>query len=395
MWNKFSYRFKITFIFTIALIVLTLSLTVLFTLNMRQNIAGPLTKILIARNFSTNPITVNENGIQEVDLPQEHWEELHSDGILTIEEDGIYFVGQLQEQLYISGQNFKQHSLWIAGMVILLGSLIAYFMAGVIVKPIKELSTSVEKIGADNLDCTLPIPKSHDEISQLTYSFNKMLKTLHRSFESKKLFAQNASHELKTPLAIIRSHLEVLEMNDQPTVDDYDEAFIEVKTSTERMIGLVEALLALGKTPDEHDIAVFKGTEIFESIIFDLKDAIDAKHLNVQILQDITIKGEKTLLRQAFFNVIHNAIRYNTEYGSIVIAMSENQITITDNGTGIPLASIGQIFEPFYCVDKSRSKHLGGNGLGLAITKNILDAHNMKIDVTSEVNIGTVISIYL
>jgi|GEM_PF-685900 len=432
MWNKFSYRFKITFIFTVSLIVLTLSLTVLSTLNATQNISNPLTttlfnfgdgmpinenplyhrqhlmpineNILYHMHINKNPLydrqhlmPINENILpHEVYFQQcEEFSNINPEIGLTIEESGLCIAYQLQRQLNVAGHNFRQRSFWIAGMVILIGSMVAYFMAGVIVRPIKKLSTSVEKIEADNLNVTLPIPKSHDEISQLTVSFNEMLNKLNRSFESKQLFAQNASHELKTPLAIIRSHIEALEMDDDPTIDDYEEVLVEVKTSTERMISLVEGLLAMGKSTAESDMTVFQGREIFESIIHDLKDAIHSKHLNVQILSDITIKGDKTLLSQAFFNLIHNAIRYNVEGGSIVVTMSESQITIEDTGTGIPSESIGQLFDPFYCVDKSRSKKLGGNGLGLAITKNIMDAHHMKIEVISEVGIGTVISIYL
>lgn len=430
MWNKFSYRFKITFIFTVALIVITLSLTALSTLNAAQNISIPLTTTLVSFGdgrhiiggkssfgygrqhlMPTNEnnlyqevyfgdsrqhlMPINENNLRLPEAQCEEFSNIDPERGQTIEESGLCIAYQLQRQLNVAGDNFRKRSFWIAGMVILIGSLVAYFMAGVIVRPIKKLSTSVERIEADNLNVTLPIPKSHDEISQLTVSFNEMLNKLNRSFESKQLFAQNASHELKTPLAIIRSHIEALEMDNDPTIDDYEEVLVEVKTSTERMIGLVEGLLELGKSPAESDMTVFQGREIFESIILDLKDAIYSKYLDVHVLGDITIKGEKILLSQAFFNLIHNAIRYNVDGGSIIVTMTETQITIEDTGTGIPSESIGQLFDPFYCVDNSRSKKLGGNGLGLAITKNIMDAHHMKIEVISEVGIGTVISIYL
>jgi len=177
--------------------------------------------------------------------------------------------------------------------------------------------------------------------------------------------------------------------------DNYEEVLVEVKISTERMIGLVEGLLAMGKSPAESDMVFFQGRDMFESIIYDLEEDIHSKGLNIQILGDLKVKGERTLLSQAFFNLVHNAIRYNVDCGSINITMAEDQITIEDTGIGIPKESIRQLFDPFYCVDKSRSKKLGGNGLGLAITKNIFDVHHMKIKVTSEINVGTVISIYL
>jgi signal transduction histidine kinase len=255
------------------------------------------------------------------------------------------------------------------------------------------LSVSVKGIEADKLHERLLLPKSHDEISQLIVTFNGMLDKLHRSFEGKQLFAQNAAHELKTPLTIIRFHMEALEMEDNPTIDDYEEVFIEVKNNTERMIQLVERLLAMHKSPAEADMTVFQGREIFEAVFLNLKEVIQSKNLNIQILGDLTIKGEKMLLGQAFFNLIHNAVRYNVQGGSIIVNMAQNQITIADTGIGVPPESLGQLFDPFYCVDKSRSKKLGGHGLGLAITKNILDAHDMNISISSDTDAGTLITI--
>jgi len=397
MWGKFSFRIKITVIFSVALIVLTVSLTVLSLMNVQQNIANPMARSLVVFR-DAGPIVVNNNEILQGFLTEEQLEELANllpERTFIVEETGVYTVDDLQEHLNATQRNFSQSSLWIAGVVIILGTLGAYWVAGVVVRPIKALSTSVGKIEADQLDVNLPLPKSHDEISQLTASFNGMLGKLHRSFESKQLFAQNAAHELKTPLAIIRAHMEALEMDENPTATDYEEVFGEVKQNTERMIGLVEGLLAMGKSPAEADMTELDGQELFVDIFEDLDEAIHAKRLDVQILGDTTIKGEKTLLGQAFFNLIHNAVRYNVEGGSIAVTLSENQITIDDTGIGIPPEAIEQIFDPFYCVDSSRSKKPGGSGLGLAIAKNILDAHGMSIDLTSEVGTGTRITIYI
>jgi len=416
MWDRLSFRLKITIIFFACLLVLTVSLTALSLMNAQQNISAPMQMSLMylegielnsdimiiepdgsVSNFSTieqlqDELNINQENMDDFYISSEEIEQFqreHGDAISLIP------IEQLQEQLSTTQRDFRQYSLWVAGAVIILGSLGAYLVAGVIVRPIKKLSISVEGIEADKLDISIPLPKSHDEISQLTVSFNRMLDKLHRSFESKQLFAQNAAHELKTPLTIIRAHMEALEMDNNPTTYDYEEVLVEVKKSTERMIHLVEGLLAMGKSSDEADITVFQGTEIFEAIFCDLNDAIRTKHLNVQTIGDLTLKGEKTLLIQAFFNLIHNAVRYNVDGGKIVVTLSENQITIEDTGIGIPPESLGQLFDPFYCVDKSRSKKLGGNGLGLAITKNILDAHQMSIQVTSEVGAGTLIAIHI
>jgi len=425
MWDKLSLRLKITIIFSVCLLVLTVSLTVLSLMNAQQNITTPmqisigdstlfLMPSLASHNDSdgtTSIITAeqlqqllqdlaldNDSGSNADYFSAEQLQEIFS--ILAIGSDNessaiLSIVEQLQEQLSTTQRNFRLYSLWVAVAVIILGSLGAYWVAGIVVQPIKKLSTSVEGIEADKLHENLTLPKSQDEISQLTIAFNRMLGKLHRSFESKQLFAQNAAHELKTPLAIINTHMQVLEMDDDPTADDYKEVFVEVKSSTKRMIQLVEGLLAMGKSHSEADMTMFQGREIFEGIFNDLADTIHAKHLKIQTIGHIAIEGDKTLLAQAFFNLIHNAVRYNIEGGSIIVTLSVNQITIKDTGIGIPAESLDLLFDPFYCVDKSRSKKLGGNGLGLAITKNILDAHDMRIDIASEVGAGTCVTIHI
>ena len=410
MWGKLSFRLKVTAIFSASLIVLTVSLTALSLMNVQQNISNPMQANIMHFEGIADIMFIDNDGnvgnFPSLEPPQIFNidpENVHDFYISTEELEQLlrehgeavsrFPVEHLQAQLITTQRDFRQYSLWAAMVVIALGSLGAYWVAGVVVRPIKKLSMSVKEIEADRLDMNLPTPKSKDEISQLTIAFNGMLGKLHRSFEGKQLFAQNAAHELKTPLTIIRANLQALEMEDDPTEADYEEVFAEVKNSTERMIELVEGLLAIGKTPDESEISIFQGAEIFEAILCELKDAIHSKHLNVQILGDVTITGEKMLLKQAFFNLIHNAVRYNIDGGSVVVTLSENQITIEDTGIGIPPESLKQVFDPFYCVDKSRSKKLGGNGLGLAITKNILDAHQMSINVTSEVGMGTLIAI--
>ena len=391
MWDKLSFRLKITVIFSLSLIILTASLTVLSLMNVQQNISNPMQMNIMHVEGNADVMFIDTDGsvsnFPTINPPQ----------IFNISPEDIhdfYIPAELlQAQLITTQRDFRQYSLWVAVVVIVLGSLGAYWVAGVIVRPIKKLSMSVKAIEVDKLDVNLAIPKSHDEISQLTIAFNGMLDKLHRSFESKQLFAQNAAHELKTPLTIIRANLQALEMDDNPTAVDYEEVFAEVKNNTERMIGLVEGLLEMGKSLDESDIIVFQGAEVFETIFCDLQDAVQSKQLKIQMVGNITIKGHKMLLSQAFSNLIHNAIRYNVDGGNIVVTMSQNCITIEDTGIGIPSESLKQVFDPFYCVDKSRSKKLGGNGLGLAIAKNILDVHGMSIQAASEVGVGTLITI--
>jgi len=389
MWAKLSIQLKMTIIFSFCLIVLTVALIALIIINVRQNITTPMHEQI---NVFSGVSYLNRDLHA---LTNEEIEELISnfpnDMLGNVRTDSE----NLQQQLNTSQLDFLYYSYWIAGLIIVLGSIGAYLISGVIVRPIKELSNSVSEIESSKLDEQLPCSKNHDEISHLIDSFNSMLNKLNRSFESKQLFAQNASHELKTPLALIRADMEVLEMNDNPTMADYEEVFVEVKNSTERMIDLVEGMLAMGKTLTKRDMITIEMRAVFEDILSDLKADILSKQLDIKIKGELSLKGDKTLLRQAFSNLFHNAVRYNVEGGSIHVILSKNQITINDTGIGIPPESIDQLFDPFYRVDNSRSKKLGGNGLGLAITKNILDSHQMSINVQSEVGKGTTTTIQI
>jgi len=401
MWDKLSFRLKITVIFSLCLTILTIALTVLTIINSHQSITTPMRENMQHTPMLQIPggsLLVDDEVLNFLDNNDIHdVDEIiynHS-GVLTFEQTGIYRFYELEPVLNISNQNFRHHSFIIAVIVIVVGTIGAYLVAGVIVKPIKQLANSMAEVEAEKLKMTLPVPKSHDEIANLTANFNSMLNNLHRSFESKQLFAQNASHELKTPLTVIRANLESLVIDDNPTNEEFIEVFSEVKTSTERMIGLVEGMLAMGKTPTDVQMTVIDMKDTFNEIFKSLQNDITAKSLTYQINGDLNIKGEEIQIRQAFLNLISNAVRYNKDGGQISVSLSSQQITIDDTGIGIPHESLVHIFDPFYCVDKSRSKKLGGNGLGLAITKNILETHQMHINITSEVGVGTSISIEL
>lgn len=297
--------------------------------------------------------------------------------------------GEIRITTQESHRNFLNISILIIIAFIFVGAIGAFIISGQTIKPVKSLAKKMGDIDINNLSTTIELPKANDEISQLTHSFNNMIGKIDRSFEIQKLFAQNAAHELKTPLAFIRGSLDVLEIGDKPTEDEYKETFDIIKSSTDRLIELVEGLLSLNNETNEQQWQLFSVKSIFESIAGDLHEDIKRKHLTVSISGDYNMRGDKTLIERAIFNLVQNAVRYNIDNGEVKISIAENCITIEDSGVGIPADSLEHIFESFYCVDKSRSKKLGGHGLGMAITKNILEKHHMEIRVTSEAGKGT------
>ena len=185
------------------------------------------------------------------------------------------------------------------------------------------------------------------------------------------------------------TNIEVLQLDEEPTTDEYKEVVDAVKTSTQRLIELVKGLLSLNSVFDKTECKPINVRRMIEMITLELQEQIVEKGLCITISGDCQLLGNQSLLERAFFNLIHNAVRYNNENGQINVNLMPDCISIEDSGIGIPEGSFEQIFEPFYCVDNSRSKELGGHGLGLAIAKNIFDKHDIKISVTSELGKGT------
>ena len=362
MWNKFNLRMKITILTALVLSLVTGGITALSIYNAGQifvtpiqtgQLEGPIEVFLLPDDARANALT-----------------ELQ--GLVS------------QQQVF-----FSRHSTIIAIIFVMLGTLTAYVIAGQVLKPIKSLAEKMEEIDVSNLSQPIKLPKAKDEVSRLTQSFNNMLGKLNRSFETQKLFAQNAAHELKTPLASMRANIEVLQLEHTPSVDEYEEVIGTVKDGTERLIGLVEGLLSIHNQIDEIRWQSFGAKAVFAQIMADLQAEIAERNLTVSISGDCTLKGDKALLERAFSNLVHNAVRYNVDGGTIAITLADNDITIQDSGVGISSEHLARIFEPFYCVDQSRSKKLGGHGLGLSIAKNIFDKHGMEITVSSEIGQGT------
>jgi len=376
MWSKLTLRAKLT-IFTILMLTLVaVGITGLSVFNAGRYVFKPIDWASM----------VGAGYVQPIPPLRIHTSAVDSTNIFQGEQD---FFTHIQNVVNQSQRSFRNMSMVVVTLFILIGTVGAFIISGQTLKPVKSLAKKIEDIDANNLDTPLELPKSHDEVSRLTHSFNSMLGKLNCSFESQKLFAQNAAHELKTPLTTLRTSIEVLQLDDEPTADEYKEVVGIVKTSTDNLIELVEGLLSINSITDEMQWQTFDSRGIFEHIIYELHDDIKRKGLAVDIHGDCRIKGDKTLLERAFFNLVHNAVRYNVDNGTVKITLSENNITIEDNGVGISADSLEHIFEPFYCVDKSRSKKLGGHGLGMAITKNIIDKHNMEIHIFSELGKGT------
>jgi len=370
MWNKMTLRIKITVLTAISLTAMCVCLTAI-SIHNTNIFYEPIT--YIADKQPINVIVSESVGLQNID---------NIDEIKVI--DGI-FLG--------SREIFKTQSIVSAVVIIVIGTVISYFIAGQTLKPLNILTERIEEIDENSLNAQIIPTSSGSEVARLTKSFNNMLEKLDKAFFAKKLFASNAAHELKTPLANILTTIEVMQMDDKPGADEYEEVIEITKENVDRLTVIVQDLLRFNADLDDGLCERMQTGELFNKIVVDLSKIIEEKNISVTINGNIEIYGEKTLLERAFYNLVLNAVKYNRDNGEIRITATRDEVIIEDTGIGIPKENIPQIFDPFYCVDKSRSRRLGGNGLGLSIAKQIFDKHNMAITISSDENKGTTVFI--
>lgn len=269
-----------------------------------------------------------------------------------------------------------------------------------ILKPIDIMTETVKEITINDMGTRLNISGAKDELKDLAITFNKMLDRLQESYERQNQFVSDASHELRTPIAVIQGYANLLDRWGKDDKEVLDESILAIKNESENMKDLIEKLLFLARGDKKQikiEIKEFCLNELIEEIIKETK-LIDSNHnISYLINNHTTIKADYKLLKQALRVFIDNSIKFTPERGNITISADANKekifITIEDTGIGISKDEIPYIFNRFYRVDKSRTKESGGNGLGLSIAKYIIDNHNGSIKVESELNKGTKIII--
>ena len=313
---------------------------------------------------------------------------------ITFNIDPTILFPDLSEQVTTTKQLFQIRSLITTVLIILLSSACTYFVSRRALKPLHNLSTKVEKIQAQNLSEPLEVPDSNDEISNLTLSFNEMLSRLNDAFTAQKQFSASAAHELRTPLAVMQTNLEVFSRKKEPSADEYQKLFSMIQEQTGRLSHLAEILLDMTGIQTIERSETISLAELTDEVLCDLTSIAEQKQIKlIQEDGDCTITGSYLLLYRAVYNLVENAIKYNKEGGEIRVwvgnTLNGKKIIVTDTGIGIPEDQKERIFERFYRVDKSHSREIGGTGLGLSIVKHGAILHNAKIHVDSELGKGT------
>ena len=291
-------------------------------------------------------------------------------------------------------------SLAITLIITLTVSFLMYLIVGYALYPLRELTLQIEDIQAKNLKDPILSKSNSTEIERLTLAFNRLLLRLEETFATQRQFSANAAHELRTPLAVMSTKFEVFEKNKNPDEADYKEAIGMARSQTDRLSHVIDILLEmteLQSAPKSDSISL---SEITEEVICDLVAVADKK--NISLVQDdgeARLTGSDTLVYRAIYNLIENAIKYNKEDGKVSVDITEDEnfakVIITDTGSGIVREDWDKIFEPFFRVDKSRSRSMGGAGLGLALVKEIAVRHGGDVKVIESSNKGSSIELSL
>ena len=327
------------------------------------------------------------------------------DSPITFNVDPKALFPQFEQEIQETKEDFLLRSVIATTIIILLSSVCTYFLTKKTLTPLQKLTSEVSQIQAQNLSTQLPVPNSKDEIAQLTSSFNEMLTRLDNAFSTQKQFSANAAHELRTPLAVLQTNLEVFEKKQKPEMIEYRQLFTMIKEQTARLSQLVGTLLDmtnLKSVPRTDQVSL---EELVDEVFCDL-DPIAEKagisiHFNDSSNQDLhtDVTGSYVLLYRAVYNLVENAIKYNRPHGSVSVSVKQENgqamVLVTDTGIGISPENQKKIFDPFFRVDKSRSRAMGGAGLGLALVDSIAKEHRGTVKVLESSSAGSTIVLML
>ena len=296
-------------------------------------------------------------------------------------------------------------ALGILLVVIVAGSCAAYLLAGHYTKPVQQLSARMKEISPNTLSDSIEIEGGGEEIQELVKSFNQMTEQLDEAFAMQRRFSASAAHELRTPIAVLRTKLDVFKKKKREQ-REYDELVDTMETYIDRLSSIITDLLEFAETSELGEAEDVSLDSVVKTVVDDLESVAQNNMVNVQIdiqpkdqseAQTFIVKGNTNLLYRALYNLVENAIRYNNEEGSVNITLEtrgqEGVIIIADTGVGIAPEQRELIFEPFYRVNKSRSREFGGAGIGLSLVKTILKRHGASITVSENNPQGSVFTI--
>ena len=363
-----------------------------------------ITTLLIAMICGSLTIFIYKNGVyyidslqNTVDAKSEDNNEKNPDEIyISIpDEEWNNFAKNFSIQVYNNKADYKKSSLLFSTLLSLLGGVITFFISGHALKPLCDFSKKIEEVQAQNLSDSRIEENKFSELNQLSVSYNKMLERLSEAFKLQRQFTANAAHELRTPLAVMQLQIDLYNSSKHPNNDTSAQQTISMITEqTERLSKMVRTLLDMSELQTiarDEEIAI---SALVEEVLADLEPLAQEKGINlIEKCDNVLLMGSEILIYRLVYNLVENAIKYNFSGGTVTVnATQQNSqlhLTVEDTGNGIPEELKERIFEPFFRLDKSRSRELGGVGLGLALVREIVRVHNGSILVKNNANSGT------
>ena len=336
--------------------------------------------------------TVDAQGDDHVDdseeiyisIPEDKWDE---------------FANDFSVQVYNNKADYKKNSLIISALLALLGGVATYFISGHALRPIREFSDKIEKVQAQNLADSRIEENQVEELNQLSVSYNRMLERLSDAFEIQRQFTANAAHELRTPLALMQVQLDLYNSTRHPGSDEETLQTIKMVTEQNDRLGkMVKTLLDMSElqTVGRDDKIIVDA--LVDEVLADLEPLAQEKNIKlIGKCENITMVGSDILIYRLVYNLVENAIKYNHTGGQVTVTADRKEkqvhLSVADTGNGIPEELRERVFEPFFRVDKSRSRALGGVGLGLALVHEIVRVHDGSITVRSNPSGGTIFAV--
>ena len=321
-----------------------------------------------------------------ISIPEDKWDE---------------FANDFSVQVYNNKADYRKNSLIISAVLALLGGVATYFISGHALRPIRELSDKIEKVQAQNLADSRIEENQVKELNQLSVSYNRMLERLSDAFEIQRQFTANAAHELRTPLALMQVQLDLYHSNSHSDNDADTVQMIKMVTEqNDRLNKMVKTLLDMSElqTVGRDDEIILDA--LVDEVLEDLEPLAEGKNIRlIGKCKDITMVGSDILIYRLVYNLVENAIKYNHSGGQVIVTADRKEkhvyLSVEDTGAGIPEELKERVFEPFFRVDKSRSRELGGVGLGLALVREIVRVHDGNITVKSNPSGGTIFEVVL
>ena len=321
-----------------------------------------------------------------ISIPDDKWDE---------------FANDFSIQAYNNKEDYKKNSLLISAILALIGGVVTYFVSGHALRPIREFSDKIEEVQAQNLAASRIEENKVKELNQLSVSYNKMLERLSDAFEIQRQFTANAAHELRTPLSLMQVQLDLYNSTRHP--DNDADTLQTIKMVTEqngRLSKMVKTLLDMSELQTVGRDDEIMVDALVDEVLADLDPLAQEKNIKLTgKCKNITMVGSDILIYRLVYNLVENAIKYNHSGGQVTVTAYRKEkhvyLSVEDTGNGIPEELRERVFEPFFRVDKSRSRELGGVGLGLALVREIVRVHDGSITVRSNPSGGTVFDVIL